>query len=456
MRLYLFVGCLALLLVYAIVLSVTLSSDVTSYNRPWLAYSEPQTMSTVKQSTDHQCKQAGGRNCVPRIASLSQPSKPTPLGKTRTSANVENDLNDQGAVVTDRILVGNSSHGYGLAYSPARHVFEGEDGDLYVFFYDGKYIQGRVIANGEVVGPLIQVSHAQIPGAGFSVVQGDGFFLVAYADPTSNAVISPTLYVRRVYLSDGVWVLRDPSPVSIAVSSMEFQAPCIAIAPDGLPWIVFRSDRGGGSGFPVSVVRAKNILGTSWDDPVEVSSFGQISTSAAGTSGAIYWPGGETVVIQGGSRILHASINTESVWQPYVVDDEYTGIHGFSGVVIGDTLYLAYIATTEIRLITYIAGIGWSNHVYIAEGSSHSVSLSNVDGVPTVFGYDPSPLEGTDGLFWYRTLKMNERIPVSVVHRDNILYAWTASPEKGSRVIIAWVEGKTTPWNVYLAYRDPN
>ncbi len=353
-----------------------------------------------------------------------------------------------------RVLVGESANAYALAYSPARRVFESGDGSLHVFFFDGQNIVVSSMSDGETFGPPLQVSHVPVPSSGFSVARGDGFFLVAYMDPTANAVVSPTLYLRRVDLSEGSLTLREPSPVRQSDSSTDFQAPFVALAPDGTPWIVFRTDRGSGAGFPVFAVRARTAEGTSWEDPIQVSSPEQIDNSSAGTSGAIYWPGTEPMIVQGGSTVLHASFRTDDGWQPYVVDDEYTGVHGFSGVVIGDTLHLAYVVAAELRLIRYTASAGWSEPVDVGRATTHSVAMSAVDGVPTVLGYDPRRGEG----LWYRTTAMDERAIIASIQRDDILYAWTTSPSDASQIIVAWVEetgGKNLPYKVYLKRLDP-
>ena len=350
-----------------------------------------------------------------------------------------------------RVLVGESTHGYALAYSPARRVFEGDDGSLHVFFYDGQYIVVSSMNDGETFGPPTQVSHVPLPASGFSVAGGDGFFLVAYMDPTANAVVSPTLHLRRVDRSRRLLTVREPSPGLQSDSSSAFQAPSVSLAPDGIPWIVFREDRGSGDGFPVFVVQAKTAEGTSWNDPVQVSNAEQVDDSSAGTSGAIYWPGTEPVIIHGGATALHASVHTRDGWQPYVVDSKYTGVHGFSGVVVGDTLHLAYIVVGELRLIRYTPNAGWSEPVPIGVASSHSVTMSTVNGVPTVFGYDAG-----QGIIWYRTLEMEDSAIIASIRPDAIQYAWTASPTEASGIIAVWVEGSEPPYKIYLKRLDPD
>ncbi len=343
------------------------------------------------------------------------------------------------------ILVGESTHGSALANSPGRRVFEGEDGRLYVFFYDGQNVVVSTMSDGETFGPPLQVSHVPVASSGFSVAMADGFFLVAYGNVRATRV-----FVTRVELSADDLGVREPSTVAESTVDGSFQAPFVALGPHGFPWIVFRADRG--MEFPVFVARARSADGVLWDDPAEVSSPEQLEDSTAGTSAAIYWPGSEPVVVQGGATALHASIHTSDGWEPSVVDDEYTGVHDFSGVVIEGTLHLAYMVAGELRLISYHQTAGWFQPVRLGQAATRSVTISNVNGVPTVFGYDGQ------AIIWYRTLAMDEPAIIASLQPDIIQYAWTASPAEASGIIAVWVdgvEGQELPRNIYLKRLDP-
>jgi len=267
-------------------------------------------------------------------------------------------------------------------------------------------------------------------------------------------VRATTLFVKRVKLSaDGLDVQKLST---VAESSIEssFQAPFIAMSPTESPWIVFRAKRG--AKFPLFVVRASASDGTEWDEPIAISNAEQIADSSAGTSGAIYWPGyfenTDPVIVQGGATALHATVlHRNRDWQSYVLDSKYTGVHGFSGVVVGDTLHLAYIVVGELRLIRYTPNAGWSEPVPIGVASSHSVTMSTVNGVPTVFGYDAG-----QGIIWYRTLEMEDSAIIASIRPDAIQYAWTASPTEASGIIAVWVEGSEPPYKIYLKRLDPD
>lgn len=337
-------------------------------------------------------------------------------------------------------LVGESTHSYALAYSPARRMFEEEDGTLRVFFYDGLNVVVSTKEEGGEFGTPLKVNHVPVAATGFSVTRGDDFFLVTY-----SAVRATVLFVRRLELEEDILTLGNPVLVMRSSVDSSFQAPFVNLDPDGVPWIVFRADRG--TMFPVFAVAARGPDGLNWNDPIDVSTKEQLNDSASGTSGAIYWVDGSMVIVQGGSTALHASIGVNNQWVSHVIDDRYTGVHGFSGIVtaeqlpsgewVQETLHLAYIVDGELHLIRYQPYMHpkWSSAIQVGTATTHSVSLSNVNGVPTVFGYDGH------GTLWYRTMEMDNVGTLANLPPEKIQYAWTSSPAQASKPTAAWIDG---------------
>ena len=348
-----------------------------------------------------------------------------------------------------KILVAESVASYALAYTPSRHVFETDDGSLYIFFFDGDHVIARVADPNGKLGPSSLVSHVPVAQVFSAVMVGERFY-VAYTDRNQM-----NLYLRSIRWLDETTVLDEPLTLRSDVRSFSLQGPSLGVAPDSGLWVIYR-DNPGPEKLIVFAIRALGGDERSWGEPEQISTGAHVADSFYGTSGAVFWPGGEPLIVHSGESALNAAVLTDGRWNHAVIDDEYTGVHDFAGVVDAQgVLHLVYmvgcsdleevLATfkfdgCEARWIRYDADSRWSDAVSIGPAAIHSLSIGIVGGIPVVFAYD-----GKEAL-WYAPVTTIERVEIAHFVEKEILYTWTAVPAESDGIVAAWVEGERPPW----------
>ncbi len=352
-------------------------------------------------------------------------------------------------VATGKILIAGSVAPYALAYTPSRHVFETDDGSLYIFFFDGEHVIARVADPNGNIGPPSQVSHIPIAAVFAAAMVGDRFYVV-YTD--TNMM---NLYLRSIRWLGEAMVLGEPLTIRSVPRSFSLQVPSLGVAPDGRLWVVYR-DNTGSEEYLLYVIRALDSDEQSWEEPEQISTDAQVADSFFGTSGVVFWPGGAPLFVHSGESALYAAVLADGRWIHTVIDDEYTGVHDFAGVVDAQgVLHLTYLVGCvwelfesftypgcEARFIRYDAASGWAEPASIGPAAVHSLAIGIVGGVAVVFGYD-----GKEEL-WYAPVTTLEPVELAHFAESGAFHTWTAVPAESDGIVAVWVESRRPPSGV--------
>lgn len=354
---------------------------------------------------------------------------------------------------------GASTHAYAYAFSPTRHMVEWPIGWLRVFYYNGTDIHMATVRHGKLVGPPQRVNHC--PNApGFSITLVDDILYLVYSDGNHIAA-----FLRTATRQGTTLRFTDPRQIIAGKASFSVQCVSVAMSPEKRLTLVYRGTEGSPNRFPVYIMQANDRLGTQWGEPILVSSPTQYQRSAgyAGTSGTVFWPGGQMVVILSGD-ILYANFRTPGGgWRVHEIDAEYNGTHDWSGTVVGETLYVAYRGVSgpgkvsgwlktggTMRWIQYNPNTGWSApHDTNAPAAVHSSAMGiGPDGIPLVFGYDDQ-----EGIRYTKATTNETAIAHHIAPRPNFAVSgcWLAVPERFvSSLSCGWVEGSSPPYQIYF------
>lgn len=340
-----------------------------------------------------------------------------------------------------RILIGTSTHPYVFAFSPSRHIVEWPTGWWRIFYYNGTSVMAATVHHGRLVGAPQAVSRC--PAApGFSITLSDDMLYLVYSD--SGDI---TAFLRTATLKHNALQFTDARKIISGPRSFSVQAASVAMSPEKRLTLIYREIYGSPNQFPIYFLQATDRFGTSWGEPEKVSSPMQEQRSGPGTSGAIFWPGGQPVVILGAGA-LYANVRTESGWIPHLVDADYKGVHDYSGVVAGETLYLSYLASPMMRWIQYHPQTGWSQPVTLGTSDIHATAMGlTSDLKPVIFGYAN---QGSRWRIWSAMGSARTAGTVSWVDRRNVRYCWLAVPQRAQSLLCcAWVEGNQAPYQIY-------
>jgi len=352
------------------------------------------------------------------------------LSKRRDCLPPEREIDIGGQPVHDQIIapepvtltalptvLGVVRHDYATATTSSRRIVELDDGSIHTVWWVGEHIVGRSAPDGRTFGPAIRISHIGA-ATGASMAATGGRVYVVYADS----------HGKCAFLRTGSDLLQLDEPRSVYCSDTAFtvQWPAINIAPSGKMWIVFRSGAvtiDGQTRFTVYVIRSGR-------EPMAISTAEQEATSGAGTTGAVFFPGGRALVLHTGSALYASTLDD----QHQIVAENYVGdgTHGFSGVVIGERLWVAYTTMdvgVEMRAFTWAEG--WSEPTVLPQAERRSLGLIDIGGEPVIIGHDGA------SLWWYSDGIVHAGMKLTLL--SSLMYL--ATPERSTGITIMWQDG---------------
>jgi hypothetical protein len=363
----------------------------------------------------HICNLLRGEDCAP-------PGGEIDAARTRLPRIPYDQIVDPEAVTmaAEPVALGAVRHYYATATTSSRRIVEMDDRSLHAVWWDGGNIVGRSALDGLTFGPAMQLNHIAA-ATGVSMAAAGGTLHVVYADARGICAFGR--------FGPDLLHLHEPETIYCSDTAFTVQWPAVAIAPDGFPWIVFRSDvvADGHKSFPVFVLSSDS---RGWSRPFLISTTEQQVTGGAGTTGAVFFPGGRPLVLHTGKALYASTLNG----QHQVVADNYVGdgTHGFSGVVIRDRLHVAYTTGgfgAALRSFTW--SDGWSEPTPLPDAFQRSLGLIDVAGTPVVVGYDKRRM------WWYIDGDVYPGPKLALA--STIMYL--ATPERGTGIMLMWQDG---------------
>ena len=369
-----------------------------------------------RQAADiHICNLLGGADCAPPGSEID--ISPTPLPPLVYDRIVEP---DPVTIATEPVILGVVRHDYATATTSSRRIVELDDGSFHAVWWDGARIVGRSATDGRTFGPAIRLNNIAAATGVSMAADGDTLHIV-YADAQGVCAFGRS--------GPDLLHLDERQTMYCSETLLTVQWPSVAIAPDGFPWIVFRSNIvvDGQETFPVFVLPSDS---SGWSQPLLISTAEQQATSGVGSTGAVFFPGGRALILHTGRALYSSTIDGQhqTVASDYIGD----GTHGFSGVVIGERLYVAYTTVSfGVALRTFTWTEGWSEPAPLPSAYQRSLGLIDVAGEPIVVGYDG------ERLWWYTDGVVHSGPELTLT--SSIMYL--ATPERARGITMMWQDG---------------
>jgi len=349
------------------------------------------------------------------------------------------------------VLVGRGTHAYAIAYHPQRHLFYRDDDGWYVLYFDGENGVVAYSADG-ITFERRQIVTQVKTGPGMSIYDIDGRVYLLYSD-----VDKQTAYLRVGSAGDGRLDLGEAIIVADMGGPRMAYISNLAIAPDGVPWILIRSYRD----TPTGVENHMWLTGPTdaslqtWTDPVRLTTDRDATASAFGTSGSLAFAGEDLVVVYNLAdeiRSLAGDRNDPRGLLRARVGS-FRGTHDYIINAAGDTVHLAYhAADPKGEMMTYQSydeETGWSEPVEVGISETHATAMT-IDAAGNVWIF-----YGWSGEVRYRVWLPADNAfspEACAVRVDQLVRTgspWLASAQPtGDGVGLLWTERIADRWEV--------
>lgn len=353
------------------------------------------------------------------------------------------------------VLLGKSSSPYPTGYTTQRHIFH-VNGRWFVFFHVGsKRHEDRKIVyvhseDGKSFSDPVVVAEgvAQI----FHVIERGGKIHLTCVDPNQW-----TLFYSQGSAKDGKISFSDRVTVHHTGISFAVQAPYCELDSEGKPWISWRWQDTETKAYHVYVSVAREQVGASWKDPVDITDLSLSRVGAGACSSILFRLESDKMAVLycTDKAKLGFSLFSDDKWTQSRLDVDYAGTHDLSAVMdIAGTIHAVFRAQGGAMMYMQYAKDAWSEPVKI-DGPAHIHSLSlGMDSKGGLYAFLARP----GGVRVSRRIEGSWQ-PTKMIAKDAFSpYFWTATSVGAPAVAVVWCEGEgpwKEPFEIRLAVLNP-